>query len=89
MSTLPPLWRRRLPLLAAAALFAAGNLAFFLYYRSGWQTRRESLEARREDLRHAAESREAEAEKLTAQRDRLSGVSSAIDEFYSRGELGG
>jgi Tfp pilus assembly protein PilN len=58
VSTLPPLWRRRLPLLAAAALFAAGNLAFFLYYRSGWQMRRESLEARREDLRHAAETKE-------------------------------
>jgi Tfp pilus assembly protein PilO len=82
MSTLPPLWRRQLTLLAAAILFAAGNLAFFLVYRSGWQARRESLEVRREDLRHAAEAKEAEAEKLTAQRERLSGVSSAIDEFY-------
>ena len=79
---LSPLWRRQIPLLAAAVLFAAGNIAFFLIYREGWQTRRESLEARREDLRHAAEAKEAEAEKLTAQRDRLSGVSSAIDEFY-------
>jgi Tfp pilus assembly protein PilO len=82
MSALPPLWRRQLPLLAAAAVFAGGNLAFFLAYRSGWQTRRESLEARRNELRQAAQSKEAEAEKLVAQRDRLSGVSSAIDEFY-------
>jgi Tfp pilus assembly protein PilO len=79
---LPPLWRRQLTLLAAATLFAAGNLGFFLVYRSGWQARRESLEARREDLRHAAEAKEAEAEKLTAQRERLSGVSSTIDKFY-------
>jgi Tfp pilus assembly protein PilO len=82
MSSLPPLWRRQLLLLAAAVLFAGGNLAFFLFYRSGWQMRRESLEARRVDLQHAAEAKEVEAEKLTAQRDRLSGVSSAIDEFY-------
>jgi Tfp pilus assembly protein PilO len=82
VSTLPPQWRRRLLLLAGAALFAGGNLVFFLVYRSGWQTRRESLEVRREDLRHAAEAKEADAEKLTTQRDRLSGVSSAIDEFY-------
>lgn len=83
MSALRPLWRRQLPLLAAATLFAAGNLGFFLVYRSGWQTRRESLEARREELRHTAETKEAEAAKLGAQRERLSGVSSAIDEFYS------
>jgi Tfp pilus assembly protein PilO len=79
-----PLWRRQLPLLAAAALFAGGNLAFFLAYRSGWQTRRESLEARRNELRGAAQAKETEAERLVAQRDRLSGVSSAIDEFYGR-----
>lgn len=82
MSALPPLWRRRLPLLAAAALFAGGNLVFFLSYRSGWQTRRDALEARRNELRHSAHAKETEAEKLVAQKERLSGVSSAIDEFY-------
>jgi Tfp pilus assembly protein PilO len=82
MKPLQPLWRRQLPLLAAAALFAGGNLAFFLTYRSGWQTRREALEARRDVLRRSAQTREKEAEKLVSQRDRLSGVSSAIEEFY-------
>jgi Tfp pilus assembly protein PilO len=82
MSALRPLWRRQLPLLVAAAVFAGGNLAFFLAYRSGWQTRRESLEARRNELRQTAQAKETEADKLVAQRERLSGVSSAIDEFY-------
>jgi Tfp pilus assembly protein PilO len=82
VSALSPSWRRQLMILGAALLFFAGNLGFFLVYRSGWQTRRESLEARREELRHTAETREAEAEKLGAQRERLSGVSSAIDDFY-------
>ena len=80
--TAESMWRRRLPLLAAAALFAAGNLVFFLTYRSGWQERREALEARRDQLRHAAESDEAEAARLAGQRERLTGVSSAIAEFY-------
>lgn len=82
MKPLQELWRRQLPLLAAAALFAGGNLAFFLTYRSGWQTRREALEARRDELRRSAQVREKEAEKLVSQRDRLSGVSDAIEEFY-------
>jgi len=82
MNALRPLWRRQLMLLAAAAVFAGGNLVFFLTYRSGWQTRRESLEARRNEMRQAAHAKETEAEKLVAQRERLSGVSSAIDEFY-------
>ena len=82
MSSLRPLWRRQLPLLAAAALFFCGNLAFFLVYRSGWQTRREALEARRAELRHTAEAKDAEAQKLVSQKDRLGHVSSAIDAFY-------
>lgn len=84
MSALPPLWRRQLPLLAAAVLFAGGNLAFFLVYRSGWQTRRQALESRRDELRTSAQAKEDQAEKLVKQRERLSGVSSAIDEFYGR-----
>ncbi len=82
MKKLRPLWRRQLPILAAAALFAGGNFAFFLVYRSGWQTRREALESRRDGLRQSVQSREAEAAKLATQRERLSGVSSAIEEFY-------
>jgi Tfp pilus assembly protein PilO len=77
-------WRRRLPALAAAFLFAAGNLAFFVVYRSGAQSRREALEARRTALGRSVAEAEAEANRLSAQRDRLSGVSDAIDEFYGR-----
>jgi Tfp pilus assembly protein PilO len=79
---LRPQGRRQLILLAAAVLFAGGNLAFFLVYRSGWQTRREALEARRGELQRTAQTKEAEAAKLAGQRDRLKGVSSAIDVFY-------
>ena len=79
-----PMWRQRLPLIAAAALFAGGNLAFLLTYRSGWETRRETLEGRRNELRRAAETREAEAAQLSSQSDRMSGVSAAIAEFYGR-----
>ena len=43
-------WGRRLPLVAAAVLFAGANLAFFLAYRSSTQTRRAALEARRDEL---------------------------------------
>jgi Tfp pilus assembly protein PilO len=82
MRTLRPLWRRQLPLLAVSSLFAIGNFVFFLTYRSGWQTRREALEGRRDELRHSVQARETEAEKLSTQRERLSDVSSAIEEFY-------
>jgi len=79
-----PDWRRRLPLLAAAAVLAVGNLVFFLSYRSTFHDRREALEARRDELRRGVESREAEARRLAGQRERLNGVSSAIEEFYGR-----
>ena len=82
MTALKPLWRRQLRLLAAMSIFAVGNLAFLLTYRSGWQERRQALEARRDELRRSAHSKEQEAEKLAAQRQRLSGVSSAMEEFY-------
>ena len=77
-------WRRRLPLLAAAALFAVGNLVFFLSYRSTFHDRRIGLEARRDDLKRSVESREAEAARLAGQRERLNGVSTAIEEFYGK-----
>ena len=75
-------WRRRLPALAAAFLFAAANLAFFVVYGSGAHTRRDALEARRTALAHTVAEAEAEAARLTAQKERLSGVSEAMEEFY-------
>jgi len=77
-----PAWRRRLPLLAAAFVFAAANLAFFVVYGSGAHTRRDALEARRMALAHSVAEAEAEAARLTAQKERLSGVSEAMEEFY-------
>ncbi len=84
MSALLSTWRRRLPLLAVAGLFAVGNLALFWGYRSSTQIRRAALEARRDELRRTVEASEAEATRLAGQRERLSGVSSAIEEFYGR-----
>jgi len=82
MSPFLALWRRRLPLLAAAGLFAAGNLALFWGYRSSTEARRAALEARRDELRRSVDAAESEATRLAGQRERLSGVSSAIEEFY-------
>ena len=48
-------WGRRLPLVAAAVLFAGANLAVFLAYRSSTQTRRAALEARRDELKGVVE----------------------------------
>jgi Tfp pilus assembly protein PilO len=84
MRTRQSVWRRRAGLLALAALLAAGNLAFFLWYRSTSQDRERSLEARRVQLASEVESVQAEAARLSAQRKRLSQVSSAITEFYAR-----
>jgi Tfp pilus assembly protein PilO len=75
-------WRRRLPALVAAFLFAAANVAFFVVYRSGAQSRRDGLEARRTALTKSVSEAEAEANRLTAQKERLSGVSDAMEEFY-------
>jgi Tfp pilus assembly protein PilO len=77
-------WRKRAGLLALAGLLVAGNLAFYLWYRATAQERREAAETRRAALTRDVEVREAEAAKLAAQRDRLSSVSSAIEEFYGR-----
>ena len=78
------LWRRRLPLVAAAVLFAGGNLGVFLTYRSSTQTRRAALEARRDEMKRAVEAQEAEATRLTGQRERLGGVSAAMEAFYGK-----
>ena len=73
---------RQVAILLAAVLFAGANVAFFLAYRSGAQTRRAALEARRDELRKSVEAEEAEASKVSGQKDRLGDVSAAIDEFY-------
>lgn len=77
-------WRRRLPIVAAAALFAAGNLGVFLTYRSGTQTRRAALEARRDDLKRVVEAQETDAARITVQQERLGGVSAAMETFYGK-----
>ena len=77
-------WRRRLPLVAAAVLFAAGNLGVFLTYRSSTQTRRAALEARRDALKHSVEAQESDAARVTGQRERLGDVSAAMDAFYGK-----
>ncbi len=77
-------WRKRAALLALAGVLLAGNVGFYLWYRSTAGDRKESMEARRVALTREVETREQEAAKLAAQRDRLSQVSSAIDEFYGR-----
>jgi len=71
-------------LLALSVLFAAGNLAFFLWYRSTTQDRERALEARRAQLAKDVESAQNEAARLSGQRERMSQVSSAISEFYDR-----
>ena len=75
---------RQLTILLAAVLFAGGNVAFFLAYRSGTQTRRAALETRRDDLKKSVEAAEADASKVSGQKERLGDVSAAIDEFYGR-----
>lgn len=84
MNARRPVWQRRLPLLTAAALFAAVNVAVFFSYRASSQTRRDALEARRAELQGSVGAREAEAGRLSSQAERLSGVSEAIEEFYGR-----
>jgi Tfp pilus assembly protein PilO len=77
-------WRRRLPLLLVAFLFAGGNLALFLTYRSSTHSRRVALENRRDELKRSVGEREEEAERLSTQKERLGGVSAAMEEFYGR-----
>lgn len=71
-------------LLSVTAALLAVNLAFFLWYRSTSRERRDALEARRTSLEREVQDREQEAVTLSRQRDRLSQVSSAIEEFYGR-----
>ena len=77
-------WQRRLPALAAALVFAAANLVFFVVYGSSADSRRSALEARRTSLAKSVADAETEAARLTGQKERLSGVSEAMEEFYGR-----
>ena len=77
-------WGRRLPLLAAAVLFAGVYLAVFLAYRSSTQTRRAALEARRDELKGVVEKQETEAARVASQRERLGVVSAAMEAFYGK-----
>ncbi|MEO8430322.1 MAG: hypothetical protein ABI592_02355 [Acidobacteriota bacterium] len=77
-------WRKRAGWLLLAGILLAANLGFYLWYRSTAGDRKDGMEERRVALTREVESREQEAAKLAAQRDRLSQVSSAIDEFYGR-----
>jgi len=79
-----PFRGRAVTLLAVAVIFAAGNAAFFLVYRSGSESRRAALEARRDALKQSVASDETEAERVSRQKDRLGGVSEAIEEFYGK-----
>ncbi len=75
---------RRAQILIVAILLLAGNLGFFLWYRATAQDRKDAMETRRADLTRDVDAREKESKRLAAQRDRLSSVSSAIDDFYGR-----
>ena len=75
---------RRAQILIVAILLLAGNLGFYLWYRATAQDRKDAMEARRTELTRDVDAREREAKKLAAQRDRLSSVSSAIEDFYGK-----
>ena len=75
---------RRAAILLFAGILFAGNLAFFLWYRATAQDRKEGMEARRVQLTREVEAREQEAATLGKQRERLSEVSSALNEFYGK-----
>src|SRR5262245_38442391 len=77
-------WARRATLLAVSGLLLAGNLAFFLWYRSTMRQRQEALERRRAALAKAVEAIEDEAARLGRQRGHLLQVSEALDEFYGQ-----
>lgn len=75
---------RRAAVAVLAGIFLAGNLAFFLWYRSTSQDRKRAMETRREALARDVGEREKEAAALGEQRGRLSKASEAIDAFYGR-----
>jgi Tfp pilus assembly protein PilO len=78
------IWKRRAGLLVLAGLFLLANLGFLLGSRSIRAARKQALEDRRASLTTGVAAREAEAKKLTDDRNRLSQVSSVIEEFYGR-----
>jgi len=62
------IWARRAGWLAAAGIFLAANVGFFLWYRGTARERKAALEARKVALEREVDSREAEAKKLAADR---------------------
>lgn len=81
-------WARRAGWLAAAGIFLAANVGFFLWYRGTARDRKAALEARKAALEREVDSREAEAKKLASDRARLTEVRAALDEFYGH-RIGG
>jgi len=77
-------WARRGIWLTVSGLLLAGNLAFFLWYRSTMRERQMALESRRAALAKEVETIEAEAARLGRQRGHLLQVSEALDEFYGQ-----
>jgi Tfp pilus assembly protein PilO len=81
-------WARRAGWLAAAGIFLAANVGFFLWYRGTARERKAALESRKAALEREVDSREAEAKKLARDRARLTEVRAALDEFYGH-RIGG
>jgi hypothetical protein len=77
-------WRRRSGWLLAAGLFLVANAGFFFWYRGTGRLRQEGLESRRATLAAQVTEAEREAERLQGQSARLSRVSAALEEFYSK-----
>ena len=77
-------WRQRAVMIAACVLFLIANAAFLIGFRSITAKQAQSLEDRRSTLMREVVASEAEAAKLGSERDRLSKVSSVVEEFYGR-----
>lgn len=77
-------WRQRAVLVASCGLFLIANAAFLIGFRSITAKQAQALENRRSTLMREVAASEAEAAKLGSERDRLSKVSSVIEEFYGR-----
>jgi Tfp pilus assembly protein PilO len=77
-------WAKRAGVLAVAGVLLAGNLGFYLWYRTTARDRRDALEQRRAALEREVQTKEREAKKLSEDRKRLTEVRAALDKFYSQ-----
>ena len=84
MSAPLAVWRRRALIVSLSGAFLAGNLAFFLWYRSTARLRAGGLELERSALAADTAAKEKEAARLQGQRDRIVQVSQAVQEFYGK-----